>query len=96
MPVKEVEEVLGTEVEVVDEVSVLTTVVVCVDRPSVDADTVKVWVIIIVVIRVGFMTPDNLAFDLHRSKSRTHSQLLHRRNLEYSILLRSWYHHKLY
>ena len=63
MPVKEVE-VLGTEVEVVEEVSVLTTVVVCVECPSVDAETVKVRVIIIVVISVGFMTPKHLVLTI--------------------------------
>ncbi len=98
VPVKEVE-VLDTEVDVdvdvVEEVSVLTTVVVCVVRLVEDVETVKVSVMIIVVINVGFMTPNKLAPGLQRSKS-THSQLLHRRNLGYSIHLRNWYHRKLY
>jgi hypothetical protein len=96
VPVKEVE-VLSTEVDVdvVEEVSVLTTVVVCVVRLVEDVETVKVSVIIIVVINVGFMTPNKLALELQRCK-RTHSQLLHRRNLGYSIHLRNWYPRKLY
>ena len=56
-------EVLRTEeAEVEDEdVSVLTTVVVCVLLPVEDAETVKVWVTTIVVTNVGFITPEQIS-----------------------------------
>lgn len=55
VPVDEAD-VLGTEEDVVEDVSVLITVVVCVLFPVEDVETVKVWVITVVTTRVGFIT----------------------------------------
>ena len=64
VPVTDVE-VLDAEDELEDvlavvDVSVLTTVVVCVLFPVEDAETVKVWVTTIVVTKVGFITPKHI------------------------------------
>jgi hypothetical protein len=55
VPVDETE-VLDVEEDVIEDVSVLTTVVVCVLFPVEDAETVKVWVITVVTTRDGFIT----------------------------------------
>ena len=73
-------EVLGTEEDVVEDVSVLTTVVVWVVLPSEAAVTVKVRVITVVTIRVGFMTPVLISLVCKRPDSNTHSRLQHRHN----------------
>jgi hypothetical protein len=61
--VEDVEVLCTEEDEDVDEdVSVLTTVVVCVLLPVEDAETVKVWVTTIVVTNVGFITPEQISY----------------------------------
>jgi len=60
VPVTDVE-VLRKEEDEVEDVSVLTTVVVWVLLPVDDAETVKVWVTTIVVTNVEFITPKQMS-----------------------------------